>query len=170
MKLLEVLVKKTKKEKSEFDIESEELKRQNKIVKRIRRQVISSTEIIANEVLRFNRQSPLPSFQKYNLEIDEDRLLVANILFQQSLTYVLRILVKLFCESHYVDKLDTIESIYEQSLVGDTTIQKKLGAIFDEFYLTTGIILFNQKSTPLVSGSLLRDEIMQQVVKNLLFA
>jgi hypothetical protein len=164
-------VKKTKKEKSEFDIESEERKRQNETVKRIRRQVILSTELVANEVLRFNRQSPLPSFQKYNLEIDEDRAIVSTVLFQQSLTYVFRILSALFYESRHVEyKLDTIESIYEQSLADDTTIQKKLEITFDKFYLITGITLFNQKSTPLVSGSLLRDEIMQQVLENLLFA
>lgn len=74
-------------------------KKASEVTKALRDTVRESIELIANAVIQAHKESPLPSFKKFNLKDDIQREQAANILFEQSLKFVYRMLFMLFTES-----------------------------------------------------------------------
>ena len=74
-------------------------KKASEVTKALRDTVRESIELIANAIIQSHKEAPLASLKKYNFTDNMQREQVANIVFEQSLKYVYRMLFMLFTES-----------------------------------------------------------------------
>ncbi len=89
-------------ESAEFfheNLERNAHKKAAEVTKALRDTVRKSIEIIANEILANHQRKPLPSLQPYNLKVKVEADQAAQVIFDQSLRYIYRVLFMLFAES-----------------------------------------------------------------------
>ena len=104
------------------DIERNAHKKASEVTQALRNTVKESVEMLANEVLKYHKNNPLPAWKNRSFEDYKDRSQCAKELFDQTLMYVYKMLFIFFTESQ--DKSKGMRAIHSKIYQNGYSLEK----------------------------------------------